>query len=210
MDLPTGFAEAFASLEAAQKVIGNIGRVAAQAYFTNKFRARPIVDHHFTAGNGGRYGWPDLSPAYAKAKSRGTVGIGRGNGVFLGRSASALTPASARQAGQQLARSGERRASKLEIGAGSTLPMLVRSGKMREAINTGGKIVRVSADQLRIVWEVAAYVAWHHTGGSKPGRPPKRSPIEPNEADVTEVREVVEQYVQQSIGNGRAQFTPTT
>jgi hypothetical protein len=187
VDLPSGFADAFSSLEAAQKLIANIGTVAAQAYFTNKLRAQPIVAHHFTRGNVQRYGWPDIkrdtlaqklgkakaSNALAKAEGRRTTGVDKSQGK-------------------------------------GTLPVLVRTGAMRQEIETGARIVRQSADHLRIVWQVAAYVAWHHTGGSRPGRPPKRSPIEPCQADVDEIREVVEQYVQQSIGNGRVRFRPTT
>ncbi len=200
---PSGFAENLTTLRAASEAIAAVPIVAGKAYAgTGAGQSRGIVDGHFTAGNSERYGWPPLSPEYFRRKQgqakENRVQMKRHELPVSGYDASATTK-------------GKSAATSLLFGAqagvvtGKNLPMLVARGFLRNAVNTTGHVERTGPDSARITWNVPDYGAFHHQGA---GHNPKRSPIDPNAADLDKIRAAVEKFIQQSIGRGRVEFTP--
>lgn len=171
-------------------------RIGAEAYADGGGRARPIVDRHFTAGNAARYGWAPLSREYALAKAKGA-----------GVSGKRKTPGTVKlSSGRRVkvdpavpfaSSTGELRG----IGSGANLPMLVRSGDLRESIlsPTLHKIA-MSGDSAVITWfGQPKYAAYHHRGL---GRNPLRSPVAPNEEDRRAVSEAMEKWLRAKTGTG--------
>lgn len=200
MAAPTGIA-ALRKVERAKLALVNALLGAANEYANGGNREEPIVRRHFTAGNQGRYGWPDLSPDYAEWKSGGTYKT-TGGVAFLNRKQAGELAAfmqglqGVKGAARKAARAAKvselrqgRAASKVDPRAsrgqgrppGPGLPMLVLTGRLRDAV--AGKratVTAVSPTLVRIVWTgLPEYALFHHTGDGVP----KRSPIEPNAED---------------------------
>lgn len=145
---------------------------ACLEYANGGFRARPIVYSHFTRGNQSRYGWAPLSPRYARRKARQTKGL----------------------------RKGMKAAGK-SVPAGAGLPMLVRTGALRDAITGGGATVRRTAPEAFVIeWaNDPHYATYLHNGTPKM---PKRSPIEPNADDERQVIDAARRYLSAAVGTG--------
>lgn len=176
MDATTRFA--IKQIDRVEKVLRNLAAVGAEEYANGRYRKSPIVDRHFTPGNQQRYGWPSLSPAYAEEK--------RGQGKAL-------------RAGMVAA--GRKRSNYDEDDIGSRiLPMLVRSGKLREAVASRTHQILKQGDVAVIVFaNLPVYALAHHTGS---GRLPKRSPVEPNEEDRDQVVKAMQRQLDVAIGTG--------
>ncbi len=178
---------ALRTVEAAAKAIEALPMVGAQAYIAG-FRAKPIVDKHFTVGNTQRYGWAPLSFEYFKAK-QGQVKALRKGMREAGRTVSNAEPNSARRYG---AFSGLK---------GGNLPTLVRTGALREAVTSRTHRVERQGDVAIIVFaNLPEYAIFHHTGA---GRLPKRSPVEPSATDMAEVHAAMTQFLDRAIGTGQ-------
>jgi hypothetical protein len=144
---------------------------ACQEYANGGFRAAPIVRQHFTQGNQGRYNWAALSPRYAARKA-------------------GLTPA---------LKNGMRKGGKV-VPKGKALPMLVATGTLRDAITSGrAKVVRQSVDLFVITWENSPHYAIYLHQGT-PNKMPKRSPVEPNDADRRAIIEAAQRFLSASLG----------
>ncbi len=199
---PSGFAENLRTLKAAADAIAAVPIVAGKAYAgTGAGQSRGIVDGHFTAGNSERYGWPPLSPEYFRRKQ----GQAAENRLQMKRHE---LPTSKMDSAATFRTKNPNQilfGAQPGVGAGKNLPMLVARGFLRNAVNTTGHVERTGPDSARITWQVPDYGAYHHEGA---GRNPKRSPIDPNAADLEKIRAAVEKFIAQSIGRGRVEFTP--
>ena len=142
---------------------------AAQEYGNGGFRAQPIVRQHFTSGNQSRYGWKPLSPSYAAAK-----------------------------AGQTKVLKAHMKLTGKVVPKGAGLPMLVRTGALRDAISGGRAKVSRTAGGFLISWpNIPHYAIYHHQGTD---RMPKRSPIEPNAEDNAAVISAANRYLRSFLG----------
>lgn len=142
---------------------------ACQEYANGGFRAQPIVREHFTQGNKGRYGWPPLSASYAKEK-----------------------------AGQTKQLKKNMKASGKVVPKGAGLPMLVRTGALRDSISGGRAKISRTGTGFMITWaNVPEYAIFLHQGTPKM---PKRSPIEPNASDNAKVISAANRYLHGFLG----------
>lgn len=173
-------------------------RAGAEAYANGNGRARPIVAAHFTAGNQQRYGWAPLTRAYFLAKQRG-IRDRRGRVPAVAKLGNGRSGVKTDPKAEFQSSTGEM----VGIGSGANLPMLVRSGDMREAITTIPHPIEASKDGSEVVIHFGpgapAYAKLHATGA---GRLPKRSPVEPNELDLAEVFGVISRHMSASMGTG--------
>ncbi|MBA3588849.1 hypothetical protein [Methylibium sp.] len=171
-------ARAIKRMDRIATLIEALPEIGAQEYANGRLRAKPIVDRHFTAGNQQRYGWAPLSPDYAEQK--------RGQRKMLQRGMKA--------AGRPVSRLDED-----DLG-GSILPMLVRTGRMRAAVNSRTHRIIRSGDVAVIVFaNLPEYALAHHKGGA---HLPKRSPVAPNIEDRAEVVKVMQRQLDVAIGTG--------
>jgi hypothetical protein len=131
---------------------------------------QPIVASHYTKGNAARYGWPPLSPEYAKEKAGKTKGLKAG-----------------------MKQRGAR------IPAGKGLPMLVATGALRDAVSSKRAIVTPTGDDRAIVrfTNLPEYAEHLQSGTAKM---PARSPVDPNAKDMEMVREVMLRHLRMRIG----------
>lgn len=173
-------------------------RAGAEAYANGNGRARPIVASHFTTGNQQRYGWPPLSRDYFLAKQRGI------------RTPAGKVPATAKLANGQRVKTGtsefqSRTGELVGIGSGANLPMLVKTGKTRQAIaytphpidgNADGSIVTIHFGVGAPEW--ARYL---ETGTS---RMPRRSPVDLNDQDRREVLDTMKRHMSAAMGSAGA------
>lgn len=140
-------------------------------------QASPIVDDRFKGQGNGRF--PPLSPAYAKAK----------------RSAAPALRGGIKAAGRVVPRGG----------ATGALPILVRTGALRQTVSGGRQhriVLNVSGLQATIYFtNLPGYAVYHHTGA---GRLPQRSPVQPNAADIAKFKAVVERVLRMRLGRARA------
>lgn len=165
---------ALRKLANARQALQNAVMAAAKEYANGGFRAAPIVRRHFTDGNAGRYGWPPLSARYAAVKAGQTKQLKKGM-----------------------------RAVGKAVPKGAGLPMLVRTGALRDAVAAGRAVIIARPDgSVTIRWTgLPAYARYHHTGS---GRLPKRSPVEPNAEDRAEMIAAARRYLSAAIGTGAA------
>lgn len=194
MDAPT--IAVLRKVEAAMAAIAALPQVAAEAYANGKFGARPIVEQHFTPGNQQRNGWAPLSRDYAVAKSRGLVRAKRNRGEV--RELQTL------KTGQRVKvdRNAEFQSSTGElmgIGTMSNLPQLVRTGLLRQQITSRTlHRIAVNKDTALITFSgLPDYAKYLHTGTD---RMPKRSPVEPSESDLVQVRAAMERFLSSTLG----------
>ena len=195
--------------EGAQAALLNAVLAAAEEYANGGNRAEPIVRRHFTAGNADRYQWPPLSPKYAKWKEGGTTqtvgGVGFLNAQQRGQLAAFMAGLTGvTGAARKAARARE--VSRLRGGrpasrptGGQALPMLVLSGRLRDAVAGGRATVRaVSASRIVIRWSgLPDYARFHEEGTPKMAR---RSPVEPNDEDRRAIVMAARRYLSASIG----------
>lgn len=175
------------TLERAAQALDNIPIVMAQAY-VGAYR-NGIVDRHFTPGNQGRYGWPPLSFDYFKAKQGQKTKLRQGM-KESGRKVSKLEKGAAAQYGT---RSGVK---------GGSLPMLVRTGLLRDAVTNGAHRIERQGNAAFIVFTNLPEYALHlHTGT---GKMPKRSPVEPNAEDEAMMQGEATKFIDRAIGTGGA------
>ncbi len=164
---------------------------ACQEYANGGFRGRPIVAQHFTAGNAGRYGWDPLSQAYAARKA--------GQAPSLRKEMKARGAVVAKMDPKVPFRS--RTGILTGEGSGANLPMLVRTGKTRDAITSGSATVKqVGRESFVITWpNQPPYAIFLHTGTPKM---PKRSPVEPNDQDRTAIIAAANRHLSLALGKG--------
>lgn len=216
MASPTGIA-ALRKLELAKVALANALLGAAQEYANGGNRAEPIVRRHFTAGNEQRYGWPALSATYAEWKAGGTTKTAGGVAFLNAKQTAALSAfmsglSGVKGAAKKAARAakvselrGGRAASKADKGqkgpeGGAGLPMLVLTGRLRDAVAGGrASVLAVSISLVRITWTgLPEYATYHHKGDGVP----KRSPIEPNAEDKATIIAAARRILSASIGTG--------
>lgn len=177
-------------LDAVANALEQLPRVGAQAYANGGGRAKPIVDRHFTPGNAQRYGWPPLSREYAMRKA-GQAGALRKGMKAAGRTVSNIDKSVPFRSSTGTM-SGE--------GAGANLPMLVRSGETREAVNSRQHLVAVKGDIATITFRnLPQRAKWLHEGTT---RMPIRSPVEPNALDAEEIKGEMRRYMDRVVGTG--------
>ncbi len=164
-------------LDALAAAISQIARLAAEVYANGSTgRGRPIVWKHFTAGNSGRYQWAPLTQSYA-ARKAGQAGKLRSAMKKRGAVVAKMDKSVPFQS---------RTGTLMGQGSGVNLPMLVRSGDLRDAVVSPTlHRIAVSGDAAMITFTgLPKYAAVHHGGL---GHMPRRSPVEPNQADKAEI-----------------------
>ncbi len=188
---------ALALLDRARSIIAGAAKAAAETYATGRFRQRPIVSRHFTAGNQGRYGWPPLSRQYFMAKARGITR--KGWNAVLSKHLKGRRGAKLDKSAEFSSGTGEL----VGIGSATNLPMLVNTGALRDAVENQAQIVPRGTEHVDIIFSVPDYGMFLHEGT---GRMPKRSPVEPNNEDVETIRDEVQKQIDLAIGKGRVTF----
>lgn len=176
-----GFDAALRTIDAGIVVLADLALVCAQAYCTTKWRDQPIIDRHFTPGNGARYEWEPLKASTLAEKS-GQLGI---------------INAALRAKGLRTVKGDKTQGER-------TTPMLVRTGAMRNFVRTEASIFQDGPGKVRVVYDAPDYMHWHVDGGTKPGRPPKRDWTAANATDIEDIQRIAQQFADQSIGAGRA------
>lgn len=220
--MPVQSAALLRKVDLGRAALSNAIVAAAEEYANGGNRAEPIVRQHFTAGNEGRYGWPPLSDDYAEWKSGGTTKTAGGVAFLGARQARELAGFMAGLAGIKGAARKAARAQKVaelragraasradkaaSIGKGQRgagLPMLVLSGRLRDAVAGGRAMVQIiGPGRVRIRWSgLPEYATYLHDGTAKM---PKRSPIEPNAQDKAQVIASAQRYLSAAIVTGRA------
>ena len=182
------------SLAVALKQLPLIG---AEAYANGKADARPIVEAHFTPGNDQRNGWPPLSRDYALRKASGLKKNKRGIASEL------QTLATGRRVKIDRAASFTSSTGTLAgIGAMANLPMLVRSGLLRERVTSRTlHQISVSGDTATIVFSgLPDYAKYLHTGTDGKRKMPPRSPVRPSFEDITLVENVMRRHLDAAKG----------
>jgi hypothetical protein len=166
-----------ARITAGKALLIQAAMVAARAYANGYAGARPIVQSHFTKGNATRYNWAPLSPAYAEEKEGATKAL----------------------------KAGMKQAKRI-VPAGKGLPMLVRSGAMRDAIVAGRARITRRGDRIMIQWVgLPAYARYHQDG--TPNRP-ARSPVNPSAADRALALNAARRFLSAALGKGKADAAP--
>lgn len=163
--------------------------IGAEAYANGKADARPIVEAHFTPGNDQRNGWEPLSRNYALQKARGLKTNKRGvpselQTLKTGRKVKIDRAASFASSTGTLA----------GIGAMANLPMLVRSGLLRERVTSRTlHQISVSGDTATITFSgLPDYAKYLDTGT---GRMPPRSPVRPSFDDILLIEAVMRRHL---------------
>jgi hypothetical protein len=90
-------------------------------------------------------------------------------------------------------------------GGGKSLPILVASGALRNAVGySRNHRVTSSGDTAQIAFiGLPEYAIYHHTGAPKVHLP-KRSPVDPDTQDVIRIREFAERWLSAQVGRGSA------
>lgn len=146
-------------------------------------QAAPIVDDRFKGAGNARF--VPLSPDYARQKNRMAPSLRKGI-----KATGRVVPKGKATAG---------------------LPILVRTGKLRARVGTGGthRIV-VSPDGMSAVItfsNLPGYAVYHHQGS---GKLPVRSPVVPNEADRQKFIAVMQRVLRMRLGELRLQVAQPT
>lgn len=179
-------AEAIRKMEAVALAMKTAAIAGAEAYANGlgngTVRKRPIVAAHFTAGNQGRYGWAALSHEYFLRKQgdvkHRTIG---GNVQVHGATRVKI----------------DKRAESTETIAPNA-PMLVLTGKLRQAVTERRHPVSVSGDMATVTFSnLPEYAQYLEDGTSKM---PRRSPVHPNEDDREQVVAVMRRHLDAALG----------
>lgn len=193
MDQPT--LAALAQIDGIKEAMWQSVVYAAKEYANGNDRGKGIVDRHFTAGNQSRYGWPPLNRDYFLAKQRGIVGKVKRGVVQLG---GGKTGSKIDKAAQFQSSTG----TMTGIGSGANLPMLVRSGDLREAVNSKSHLIkeqRARGIVTVLFINLPGYATHLHEGTA---RMPKRSPVEPSPDDEFQVFEAARRKFSLLVGRG--------
>jgi hypothetical protein len=187
MDAPT--LAVLKRIGAARKAIQNLPTTAAMAYVgLIQGQGDPIVDDRFKGAGNKRF--PPLTYAYAREKS--------GQSLSLQRQAR-----KERRKGSKLIDVGFTSSTGTLRGFGSSknLPILVRTGKMRQAVlaKQGHSITQSGSIATITFRGLPDYALYHHTGS---GKLPVRSPVEPNLADIERVKAAVSRRLTAVLGKG--------
>jgi hypothetical protein len=84
-------------------------------------------------------------------------------------------------------------------GAESNLPMLVLTGKLREAVLSRQHPIKVEGNVAYIEFQVPQYAHYLQDGTDKM---PRRSPVDPNEEDAAAVRAEMQKYLDAQLRTG--------
>lgn len=180
-----------ARIKGTKQALASALMAACQEYGNGGFRGRPIVAQHFTAGNAGRYGWDPLSQQYAARKAGQAKALRKGM----------------RQRGAIVAKMDPKVPFRSRTGiltgegSGANLPMLVRTGALRDAITSGSATVKQTGpESFVITWpNQPDYAIYLHEGTSKM---PKRSPVEPNAQDRQAIIDAANRHLSLALGAG--------
>lgn len=88
--------------------------------------------------------------------------------------------------------------------AAGSLPILVLTGRLRAAVIGRGAQIQQTGDVAVITFSVPGYAKWLQSGT---GRMPRRSPVDPNEADITKIREMALRWLSAQTGSGSKNTT---
>ncbi len=173
-----------------RKAVLDATKAGAEEYANGAYRARPLVDAHFTAGNQQRYGWAPLSTEYFRWKQglipKRAIKAGRFRG-------SKLDPNAEHQTVNE---------HTTGIGHGTNLPMLVLSGDLRKAVGSRTHSVAAAGDQVVVTFRgLPKYAEYHQTGT---GKMPKRSPVDPNAEDRALVLAAMRRFLDRAFGSSGA------
>lgn len=153
--------------------------IAAEIYANGTVgRAKPLVDNHFTHGGQAQYGFAPLSPKYAQQKNDQTVRV-RGGGFIMGGSAGRALSEKSQKA--IFSASG---ASATKLSGGS-LPILVRTGKLRSMVASMRHAVTQSGDVATVTFSGLPEYAQYLQDGTP--NMPARSPVNPGPRDLQEI-----------------------
>jgi hypothetical protein len=83
----------------------------------------------------------------------------------------------------------------------SMLPILVRTGKLRDAVTTLKHRITREGDTALIYFDGLPEYAIYHQTGTK--RMPRRSPVDPNELDGVEIRAAMQRHLDAAMGTGQ-------
>ena len=150
-------------------------------------RGDPIVDDRFKGQGNARF--TPLSYDYAKAKA-GNASALRKIQKKAGRKVSGMVPVAYQSSTGEMT----------GIGSSKNLPILVRSGALRQAVSSGrAKVVILpGGDRGRIIFARLPEYAKYHAEGS--GNLPVRDPVKPNMADRTRMIAVMQRFLAVSLG----------
>jgi hypothetical protein len=181
MSGPSGFDKALASVQNALDAIRDLPNHVAEWYCTTIHMNPPLVDRHFTPGNGPRYNWPNLAPSTLASKQGNLTEVNK-NRVAAGL-----------------------KKVKLDATQGiRTTPMMVLTSELRQLTASTGVITPVGPGQCKIVWpKMPDWAIFHIEGGKKPGHPPQRNFIQPNAEDMEFLQVKADLFISQAIGGGR-------
>lgn len=149
-----------ASLEAVAKLFDQAPTIMAQTYAEPGAEndGVPLVRNHFTRAGQAQYHFPALSPAYAAEKAGQTKRLKKGM----------------KAAGRVVPR--------------GDLPILVRTGKLRDAVSAPGHRIVQTGDTATVTFRnLPDYAKYLHEGTAKM---PARSPVNPGPEDLAKIRAV--------------------
>lgn len=200
MDAPTK--DTLRKLSQLADAMARLPTIAAKAYANGIDRNRPIVEAHFTPGNDQRNGWPPLSRNYALAKARGLNKTKRGKASELQTLKTGRKVKIDRNASFQSSTG-----TVSGIGTMANLPMLVRTGLLRQSVTTPTlHAIAQSGDTAHITFSgLPDYASYLHTGTDGKRHMPKRSPVEPSFEDVILMEDAVRKYLD-GISGGSGNF----
>lgn len=168
-------------LRAAAKLVGGLPKMMGEFYANGGAGvANPVVGDRFMGAGNSRFA--PLSRDYAITKAGQSKGLNTAQHQTYGRGSKLIT-------------------SSTQGFLGKSLPILVRTGKLRAmvAYSRGHRITQ-NGDVARVTFtNLPFYAKYHHTGTSKM---PKRSPVEPNAADIVRVKEFAERRLSAYINAG--------
>lgn len=197
MDAPTK--DTLRKLSQLADAMARLPTIAAEAYANGKFGDRPIVEAHFTPGNDQRNGWQPLSRSYALAKARGLNKTKRGKPSELQTLKTGRKVKIDRNASFQSSTG-----TVSGIGMMANLPMLVRTGTLRERVTSRTlHAISQNGDTAMLTFSgLPDYASYLHSGT---GRMPKRSPVDPSFEDVILMEDAVRKYLD-GISGGSGNF----
>lgn len=165
------------SLRRAAQAMRSLPRKCAEFYANGGAGvANPVVGDRFQGQGNARF--VPLSAKYEATKAGQAKGLNNRQKTVWGRGSKLVPSAS-----------------------GRNLPILVRSGLLRSlvAFNRAHRIQAAGDDATVTFINLPEYAGYLHAGTTKM---PKRSPVEPNEADVARVSEFASRWISGQIGVG--------
>lgn len=150
-------------------------------------QAKPIVDDRFKGEGNSRF--TPLSYAYAREKANASKGL-REEQKKAGRTVSREVEVAYRR----------RTKTGVSIKSSKNLPILVRTGALRQAVSAGKATIIIldSGDRGKVYFARLPEYARYHAKGA--GRLPMRSPVKPNAADKARMILVMQKFLSASLG----------